>query len=166
MSLHGSRTRVWLDFMIAAIWVCTLYWSHFPNLKRITVVVTGTPILSKFTQERWHDGMERNVRLDFDELDELMWGKTYQGRWKTIEDLKEAIDFDLSLLAKSYQHWKVPKAELKVMMRSGKIFRDINVYLEQETSASYCSSFCSGSVVEEEGSGEGSSKERGLKKYG
>jgi len=46
--------------------------------------------------------------------------------------MKSSMNINLACLKEEYPAWKILKIEFKVMMKGGRIFRDIHVFLEKD----------------------------------
>jgi hypothetical protein len=146
------------EYRCVILYDWTWSWTNFTNLDRIIIVLIRHPTITPFTEQHWHDGMEKDVKLHFNELNEFTLGDTYDQRCRTIRQMKSNMNIDLACLKEEYPEWKAPKIEFKVMMKGGKIFRDIDVFLE-EGSESYCGTFSSGGDGEESVNEEADSEE-------
>jgi hypothetical protein len=122
----------------------------------------AAPLKNIFKAKKLRDRVEMGVRLDFNEVDKLMGGATPESRRRAMTCLRDAIQFDMSWLTEEFSEWNVPKIEFVVMMRGGKTLRDINTYLGQRDTASYCSSFSPEDNIEEGVSGEARAGNRSI----
>jgi len=105
----------------------------FPSLERFTIVVITFPDLPRGTTSSKASDLlswEERVPLDFKDIDNKLDVWPRHKRRDIVRQLREEAEQELAIFASHHCNWKLPKVDVQLMMKGGRLLRGLEEYFD------------------------------------